>query len=191
MAWKTLIPFSLPSVLFVILSSVNFHPSVCFSPMPSRLSASCLLGSLRNRSCFFFFFSLSQGPVFYFLLPLSESSQKRLRSNWSTDSVLFYSFFPPLYFFAFPGLFFIATRRYIVNIDFKLGSENTELESNITMPVKRRKISSWRWRRLDFVWVWVCVCVLCLRCTASLRSLDTKSYIVCGYENTVRWSDVT
>lgn len=76
-AWKTLIPFSLPSVLFVILSSVNFHPYVCFSAMPSQLSASCLLGSLRG---FFFPFFFSR-PCLYFLLPLSESLQEGLRSN--------------------------------------------------------------------------------------------------------------
>lgn len=142
MAWKTLIPFLLPSVLFVILSSVNFHPYVCFSAVPSQLSASCLLGSLHFLS---FFFVSRLCKAFFFR---SLSLCRRDCGLTEVQILCCFIHFSHLFFFFFhPGLFFIATRRYIVNIDFKLGSENPELESNITMPVKRRKIPSWCWCR--------------------------------------------
>lgn len=111
-AWKTLIAFSLPSVLFVILSPVNF---LLFSATPSQLSASCLLGSARLQPSLFSF----QGPVF----PFFFRSPSLCRRDCGLTEVPFlccfiHFFHLCIYIFSSPAYFFSATRRYIVNIDF-------------------------------------------------------------------------
>lgn len=100
-AWMTLIPFSLPSVLFVFLSSVNFHTYVCFSAMPSQLSASCLLGSLQ---VFFFFFFFLQDSVFTFFFR-SLSLCRRDCGLTEVQILCFFIHFFHLFLFIHPAYF--------------------------------------------------------------------------------------
>lgn len=160
MAWKTLIAFSLPSVLFVILSPVNF---LLFSAMPSQLSASCLHRLSSPPTLPFFFLR----PCLSFLLPLAESLQERLRSNWSTVSVLFYSFYPPLciFFFRLRLIFSALPGATLSILIFKrVGKNNGARVKHNNGGKKRRKICALALSRL-------CVCVLYLHCKGTWKSV--------------------